>query len=315
MAIAHIPKGEWGQGLSEEQFRWGLQQSLQALSLEGMETILQDHTLFPKTVSIVASYGISTSILEWLYLALGMGAQVHLKAPQQDERFHQWLCLHLTQQGFPITCSAQRDLGKPELIYAFGSDQTVNDIRTMYSNTTSMCYGHRFSLIYCSGSPASAKQIATDVCAYNGRGCMAPVAICTPNPSEDFIQALEIAIAEHRQEYPPVHDSSLQPFIRQHLMKTLAVGRRIQRNHQNLCILPMDHWTQNTLPNVFDIHCVTHDELAHRLIPWKNNLSSLSTDLDTPLNELFPRVVSLGKVQKPVFPRNHDGYPMFVSPR
>ena len=183
----------------------------------------------------------------------------------------------------------------------------------MYPNTTSMCYGHRFSLIYCSGDPASADRIATDVCAYNGRGCMAPVAICSHDQNEEFIQALEIAIAEHRQEYPPVIDSSLQPFIRQHIMKTLAIGTRVQRNHQNLCILPIEHWTQNTLPNVFDIHHVTHNDLYSRLLPWRNNLSSLSTDMSTPLGDLFPRVVPLGEIQKPAFPRNHDGYPMFMS--
>ena len=313
MDIEKIPNGDWGHGLSEEHFRWGLHQSLAALSVEGLHSLLHNQSRFPRSVSIVASYGISTSILEWVYLALGMGAHVHIKAPKRDDRFYQWICQHLTQNGFSITCSTKRNLGKPELIYAFGNDETVHRIRAAHPNTSSMCYGHRFSLIYCSGSPESVRKIATDVCAYNGRGCMAPVAICTPNLNDDFLDALDIAIAEHRQSFPPTHESSLQPFIREHLMKTMAIGRRIQRNQQNICVLPMAHWTQNTLPNIFDVHQVTQEELLRQLLPWKENLSSLSTDLDTPLHDLFPRVVPLGEIQKPVFPRVHDGHPMFMS--
>ena len=313
--ILNIPLGNWGQDLSHEQFRWGLQQSIKALSLSGLYDIQNNHTAFPKTVSIVASYGIGTSILEWVYLALGMGAQVHLKAPKRDDRFHQWLCSHLSKHHFPITCSTDRDLGTPELIYAFGNDQTMDDIRTAHPNITSMCYGHRFSLLYCSGDPNTAQQIATDICAYNGRGCMAPVAICTPHLHDEFLSALEIAIAEHQQSFPaPPSEALLQPFVRQHTMKTLAIGKRILRNDHHICVLPFAHWTQNTLPNVVDVHEVSHEELYQHLIPWQKNLSSLSTDMDTSICELFPRVVPLGMIQKPIFPREHDGYPMFIQP-
>ena len=31
----------------------------------------------------------------------------------------------------------------------------------------------------------------------------------------------------------------------------------------------MDHWTQNTLPNIFDVHQITQEELLRQLLPWK----------------------------------------------
>jgi hypothetical protein len=310
---------EYTQGLSLEQFRWGLEQSINALSFNGLETILKKHRSFPKRISIVASYGICSSIIEWVFLSLGAGASVLLKAPSRDHRFHQILCEHLQKYDFPIKCTTTHDLGSPELIYAFGSNQSMDKIQRTHPNTTRFCYGHRFSLIYCSGSPSSASQIAQDLCAYNGRGCMAPVAVCTPKLSTKFIHALEIAIAEHRQTCtaPPIAPS-LHPFVRQRIMNTKAIGTLHSRNGTHLCEMPFKHWTQNTLPNLFELHQVSIPELLSQLEPWKNNLSTLGTDLSTSqeveLQAFFPRVVSLGEMQTPVFPRHHDGFPMFMSP-
>ena len=147
---------------------------------------------------------------------------------------------------------------------------------------------------------------------------MAPVAICTPILSSDFIQALEISIAEHRQVYPaPKMEALISPYVRQRIMHTKAIGRLHKRNDAHLCVLPFSHWTQNTLPNIFEVHQVSAEELSSKLALWKDNLSTLGTDVHTReterLKSFFPRVVSLGEMQTPVFPRNHDGYPMFMS--
>ena len=53
--IANIPQGDWGQGLSDKQFRWGLKHSLESLSILGMETILSKHSTFPKTCLLYTS--------------------------------------------------------------------------------------------------------------------------------------------------------------------------------------------------------------------------------------------------------------------
>ena len=45
----------YAQGLSEENAQWGLEQSLQALNLEGLDTVLQGQSTYPKTISIVFS--------------------------------------------------------------------------------------------------------------------------------------------------------------------------------------------------------------------------------------------------------------------
>ena len=141
---------------------------------------------------------------------------------------------------------------------------------------------------------------------------MAPVAVCTPSLTDEFIHSLEIAIAENRQDFPsPSPNPLVRPYIRQRILKTRAIGRTIERNEQTLCILPFSHWTQNTLPNIFDIHHVSHETLVSQLEPWKKNLSSLATDIESPIQDLFPRVVKLGEIQKPKFPRKHDGFPMF----
>ena len=314
-SILHIPNtDEWGQGLHPKQFRWGLEQSISALSPEGLSKAVSAYHHFPQKIAIVASYGISTSILEWVYLALGMGAEVLLKASKRDPRFCTWLCTHLQKKGFAISCTINQDLGNPELIYAFGSDRTIHKIEKAYPQSSLFCYGHRFSLVYCSGNPATTPQIARDVCAYNGRGCMAPVAVCTPTLTTEFVRALEIAIAEERQTYPtPSISPEMQPFVRTHLFKTKAVGTLHTRNDDHLCITPFSYFTQNTLPNIVDVHEVSVETLIQQLQPWNNNLSSLSTDMDTPLSALFPRVVALGCIQTPLFPRHHDGYPMFMD--
>ena len=140
-SILEIPNtDEWGQGLHATQFRWGLTQSLSALSPEGLIKALSSYHRFPQTVAIIASYGISCSILEWVYLALGMGADVILKAYARDPHFCMWLCTHLQKKGFSISCTTSQDLGNPELIYAFGSDDTIHAIKETYTQSSIFCY-------------------------------------------------------------------------------------------------------------------------------------------------------------------------------
>ncbi len=304
----------YAQGLSEANAQWGLNEALGALSVTGVQEVLAQQTVYPKTVSIVVSYGVFCSVLEWVFLALCAGAQVTLKAPNLDPSFCMLLCELLQAEGFSIQCTTDRALPQSELIYVFGSTETVEQITAAYPQSTVKGYGHRLSIIVCEGSPHEAPLIASDLVAYDTRGCMSPTAIFCLNPPEHLKGALHIALSELAQSRPlGATDPLMGPEHRYQQSLAKASGSFSQHGTHSIRILPASFWSPVALPRVASLHQLSSvSQLKFLLRSYEDQLSTLGHSIEIPdaIRCLFPRTCKLGELQRPPFPREHDGYPM-----
>ena len=99
-------------------------------------------------------------------------------------------------------------------------------------------------------------------------------------------------------------------------MLALAQGKRIQGEQWAVMRLPADAFIPSPLPRTACIYSVRSLAEARSLLgPWMEKLSSVAWDLDGDdgLLNSVPRVCAPGELQRPVFPRLHDGRPMWAS--
>ncbi len=303
-------------GLSYENAQWGWQQALSTINKQGLEDILSTSTKRPEKISIVLAQGVFTSSLEWLSLSLASGASVHLKAPSAENELVEFLTTTFSEAGFDITCSTNRNIPPSDLLYAFGSDQTLQDIQHQTAHAEFKGYGHRFSVVICGESSSEAFRVSQDLLAYDGRGCMAPVGIFCVGNAEDFSEMLYQELLEAHQERPiGAIDPFLQPEIRRRIGLARIKGKVRLSPVGSVLTLPPRFFFPSSLPRIASVYPITSTDDAVRILePWKNQLSSLSTSFyDERLREIFPRMVRLGKIQAPTFPRKHDGISMWLS--
>lgn len=96
-----------------------------------------------------------------------------------------------------------------------------------------------------------------------------------------------------------------------------ARGRAARGPGWSVALLPAGHFHPVALPRMVTLHPVA-DAAAFRrvLAPWQDHLSALGTDDPSrggPWSEpfgWFTRVDAVGRLQRPAFPRLHDGVPM-----
>ncbi|MEC7987141.1 MAG: acyl-CoA reductase, partial [Myxococcota bacterium] len=274
----------YAQGISDENALWGLKASLGALSVEGVQRILSKQRCFPKHISIVVSYGVFSSQLEWVFLALSTGAKVTIKAPSLDPHFSEFLCQKLQDAGFPIECIVERELPPSELIYVFGSNETVEKIHQEYPESTIKGYGHKFSIILCLGSPEEAAAIAKDLIAYDSRGCMAPAAIFTLSDPIPLKDALHQTLLEFEQTRPIGEiDPLMKPEWRYQTSLALATGQIFTAPSHQIRVLPAHFWSPVALPRVaslYHIHSIS--QLENLLQSRAGSLSTLGHSVDIP---------------------------------
>ena len=87
-----------------------------------------------------------------------------------------------------------------------------------------------------------------------------------------------------------------------------------------ITVLSPEHFTPYALPRMVTLHPVSDpSQIERALRPWQHQLSTLalptvSSDENTGLLEsAFPRICEVGHMQRPPFPRRHDGKPMLGS--
>ena len=99
-------------------------------------------------------------------------------------------------------------------------------------------------------------------------------------------------------------------------MLALATGRLLQGDKWAVMRIPPENFIPSPLTRTACIYSV--DSLAETrgvLAPWMEKLSSVALDLDGREIHLegVPRVCPVGELQRPIFPRQHDGFPMWAS--
>ena len=304
----------FSEGLSTENARRHWLKSIDAISVQGLQQVLNASSVRPSTISIVCARGVFTAALEWIALAVASGAKVHLKAPVGSADVLNAIAAHFSSDNFDVTCSTHRELPTSELIYAFGSDETIEDIRRAHPNAVLMGYGHRFSLSVSGDSIDEAEYIAQDLVAYDSRGCMAPVAHFCLGDVEQFSQHLAASLAQWQQRAPiGLIDPLLGPEIRRKVGLAFVSGRHQSGQGWRVLTLPKHYFSPVALPRIASVHPLANvQELSTFLSVWKHKISTIATSTTLPVG-LAPRICRLGEMQSPPFPRNHDGVPMWPT--
>ena len=314
--------GPLSQGLAPASAAVGLKAAIDAVTAEGLRAALATQGSRPPDVTVVVAWGVFTSPIEWVALFAAAGCRVHLKAPSRGPDLCACLAEAFAQQGLPVTASADRTLGEPSAVVAFGSDEGVLDVVAATPNAQHTRFGHRFSVALFSGDPRAVAALARDHALYDTRGCMAPAAIFCLGDPEAFTQDLLAVLPQVEETLPagaPV--PGLGPELRRRRALAAATGQARLAGDWEVHQLPAEHFVPTALPRVCTVVPVADlAEVERILLPWRPWLSSLAADLsgiedrDLPtlrrLQAAFPRVVAPGKLQEPTFPRLHDGIDM-----
>lgn len=323
--LRRAPARPLGQGLSEENATECLGLAVAAIRREALEAELATPGARPPDVTLVAAWGVFTSPLEWACVLAAAGVRLHLKAPARDPAFCAALAAALSAEGLAVTCDTARDLGDPSAILAFGSDETVAALRAQHPGARVVGFGHRFSAALCRADPGLAQGLAWEHALYDTRGCMAPTAtfvLGDPAPLHDaLVEALPLVELALPRGAP---DPALGPEWRRRVGLARAVGRVSQGEGWTVATVPPEHFVPAALPRLLTLVPVEGGAHLQRILaPWRPWLSSLSTDdvrrpIDAPgpwasVHAWFPRVTTLGSLQRPALPRRHDGVAMLGS--
>lgn len=272
----------------------------------------------PRTVSIVVPWGVFTTPIEWTALYAAAGAAVQLKAPTRDPAFCEALAAAFRAEGLPVDVTTSRALGAPDAVVAFGDDESVAAVAAATPGARHALFGHRFSAALVADDPAVAARVVADHLLYDTRGCMAPAAVFVHGAGDALFEALPAALEAATAALPPGAPApELGPEERRRMGLARARGRASRGPGWSVALLPADHFHPVALPRMVTLHPVA-DAAAFRrvLAPWQDHLSALGTDdmargggWSEPLG-WFTRVDAVGRLQRPTFPRLHDGVPM-----
>jgi len=301
------------QGLSLENASACLHQAIRPLNETSLRSALTIAEPLPSSIGIVVPYGVFTTPIEWVALALAGGASVHLKAPERDPAMVRAMVDAFSSEGLPVGFSTSRSLPPVDAIVAFGDDETVQAIREDNQQIPLSGYGHRFSVAFSAGDPGqAARSLALDVARYDSRGCMAPTAVFTTGDPHALCEQLatEMATCEARWPRGSV-DPALGPEWRRRVGLARVTGRVWTGAKWAVTCSPAEYFSPTTLPRMIEVHPIENVHSFELFFhPWQRWLSTCGTDLPGHQPAGFHRVCALGWMQSPPFPRNHDGRPM-----
>jgi len=308
-------------GLSAANAQQCLHNSIDAITVAGLQEELATPGTRPQRVSVICARGVFTAPLEWVSLLAAAGCNVHIKAPTSAPDFVFAMADALAAQGLPVHASTSRDLMEPDAILAFGTDETMLDLHRKYPKKRLALYGHRFSIAWIRKS--SVTDLMDDIILYDGRGCMAPAAIFTDADPLQLANTIAQKLETIAKTCPRgAFDPALGPEWRRRMGLAATTGHVIEGSEWAVLISDARNFTPMALPRMVVIHPVDSiGELHERLSPWRNHFSSLGTDDRTETNNpdfqeicgWFPRISRPGQLQRPPFPRKHDGRPVLGS--
>ena len=301
------------QGLSPENAAACMKQSLRPINLHSLQSSLEIVGTLPESIGIVVPYGVFTTPIEWVALALAGGARVHIKAPDRDPNLIRFMVERLSAEGLPVSFDTAKSLPAVDSILAFGGDETIASIRQTYAGVPVVGYGHKFSVAFVGGDlEQAARCIALDVARYDTRGCMAPTAVFTTGDAVQLgeLLAKEMSICESRWPRGIV-DPALGPEWRRRIGLARVTGQVWSGAHWAVTTSPAAFFSPSALPRMVEIHSIeSMDSFEVFFQPWRRWLSTCGTDVPGHSPAGFHRVCALGWMQAPPFPRNHDGRPM-----
>jgi hypothetical protein len=305
--------GPLSQGLSPENAQACLHQAIRPLNEHSITAALKEAAPMPSSIVFVIAYGVFSSPIEWVALALAGGSTVHIKAPSNDPALVRALVEDMQKEGLPITWSTDRSLPEADAVVAFGDDKSVQSIAKASPLSRHALYGHRFSVALVTGTPEeAANPLALDVCRYDTRGCMAPTAVFTTGDPTALAASIANAMQNAEHQWPRgAVDPALGPEWRRRMGLAQILGVVHKGANWAVTTLPPKYFTPSALPRMVTIHPVEDaTEFQSLMSHWRPWLSTCGTDAPTLVGKGFHRVCALGWMQAPPFPRNHDGRAM-----
>jgi len=290
--------------------------AIDAITAQGLQSELATAGARPHDVTLVVASGVFTSPIEWTALLLAAGCQVRIKAPSATPKLCMALAEDLSAAGLPVRCDVDRDLGTPDAVVGFGGDAAMADIKAATPQARHSLYGHRFSVAVVTQNPvAAAKELALDAAMYDGRGCMAPTAVFTTQDPAVLSHALAEAMAQAEVMLPRGEvDDTLGPEWR----RRCGLARITHHCHEGSAwavpVLDATHFMPVALPRMLPVHGVAHvEDIESCIQPWTHQLSTCGTDDPAMVPGDTLRTCGIGQMQRPEFPRAHDGRAMLGS--
>ena len=224
----------------------------------------------------------------------------------------------------PNTFSTERELPPTDWIWAFGDDDSIEQILQATPHSHHQRYGHRCSIAIIGDSQEETLQVAKDIIAYDSRGCMAPVVVFCIGDVNHLASQLHQTLRKLEMSNPlGTSDPYLGPEIRRRVglvvqFTTPVHLERTLNKTWGVIQLPPKHCTWTTLPRLVTVVGVSSpEELANLLMDWQDTISTIgcgtSVDRDDWIPTLHsnPRICNVGSMQFPPFTRLHDGIPMY----
>ena len=306
------------QGLSAPMARRCLDLALEPLTVDALseEAVRTRRRRLPDGVGVVVAQGVFTSPIEWAALYATAGLRVHLKAPVAGPELCRALARALAAQGLPVTASVERELAGLDVLVVFGEDRTGGELASTWPSARVIAFGHRVSAAAVEvplGGPARqalAAKLALDLALYDSRGCMAPVAVLAFGDADALALDLAQALAALETELPRgVVDPALGPEWRRRLALARAIGRAWTGPDWAVLRLPPEQVQPVALPRMAIVHAAP-DLFSLSGLPLSGLAVAGAPALQVAATRLAPRVTAPGLLQRPAFPRKHDGVDM-----
>ena len=144
---------------------------------------------------------------------------------------------------------------------------------------------------------------------------MAPVATFVLNYDNEWKDKLLDALEEDTNYFPAgKQNSHLAPEIRRRHGLARIFGESIESPKKSFIYLPSSYFFPVALPRTAVVHPIENvSELNRILEPWTNHLSSIGWGLNEVKPDFNCRIVAISDLQRPNFPRRHDGQNMWVK--
>lgn len=289
-------------------------------SLASLDADNLDRALAPdpgpwREAVLVAARTVPTAALEWLAVLLARGGAVTWKVPEGATGLAAWAAAHARAVGLPLRLTSDRAaVARADLVVAFGSDASIAAIRAgARPGAHVLGYGSRWSAAWI-GADASDDDLAglaRDLAAFDGRGCMSPAVVATPDPDALTIR-LEPHLTHAEHAWPRGRLSVAEAVdLRSREALVRIVGRVRSGPGWSIHVVPREHVEAVARPRVAQLVALPDETSA---AAW---LAGLSARVDTPLSTVgttgdlgawrgLPRVTRPGWMQRPPVDRTHD---------
>lgn len=305
-------------GLSREGLALVLADALDAL--DGLDATNVGRALAPdpgpwRTAVFVAARTVPTAALEWLAVLLARGGAVTWKVPEGAPGLAPWAVAHARALGLPLDLTSDRAIvGRVDFVVAMGTDESIAAIRAAARPGAHVLgYGSRWSAAWIGADAADADLagLARDLAAFDGRGCMSPALVLTPDPDALAIR-LEPHLTRAEQAWPRGPLSVAEAVgLRTREALVRMVGRVRPGAGWSIHVVPAAHAEPRSRPRVAQLVAAPDDATA------RARLDGLAREVGEPLSTIgttgplgawpgIPRVVRPGWMQRPPVDRDHD---------